>query len=327
MCTMRVFKVLSLTTLITAITTGLVSLTASDPIAPVYHCLKRATSPTSCYSGRAFDFIADIDGIQYEGNTGNYIDARIYQYGAYEKPNLFLLRDLMRSVYGGQGTFIDIGANTGQHSLMIARYSKHVHAFEPWLPVLSRFRHMVERNGIRNIALHPYGLGEENSIKPFYKPAESNLGTGSFIAGFTARDGVVSQNTYEGALELRRGDDAFEAEGITSVSVVKMDIEGYEKPALKGLRRTLANYRPVMMFELTTDPQSTVSIKSADELASLFPENYAFLVLGDASSPATGEYALEPIDRLVRFARHEQHDLLAIPGELTASIPRRGPSR
>ena len=247
-----------------------------------YLCWKQAVSITSCYGKGPIAFVTDIDGAKYEGVTGNYVDTQIFYYGAYEKPILFLLRDLMRSVYTGQGVFIDIGANTGQHSLMISRYAKEVHAFEPWEPVLKRFRHMVERNGIKNISIHAYGLGDENSKKPFFKPGQNNLGTGSFVEGFKP------ENSLEGELEIEKGDDAFAKERITSVSVIKMDIEGYEKPALRGLQQTLIKHRPILVFEVTTNPQSSVSIKSKEELVGLFPEKYEFFVISEKSDPVTG---------------------------------------
>jgi FkbM family methyltransferase len=286
-----------------------------------YLCWKQAVSLTSCYHSGPFDFVADIDGVKYAGNTGNYVDNQIFYDGAFEKPNLFLLRDLMRSVFTGQGTFIDIGANTGQHSMMISRYSKEVHAYEPWEPVLKRFRQMVEWNGIKNISIHAYGLGDENSKKPFFKPAESNLGTGSFVAGFK------SENSLEGALEIKKGDDAFAKEHITAVSVIKMDIEGYEKPALQGLRQTLIKYRPILVFEVSTNPQGSVSIKSKEELVGLFPEKYEFLVIGEKSDPVSGAYFLEPIEGILRFDQTEQHDLVAYPIERKNSVPLRGPIR
>ncbi len=286
-----------------------------------YLCWKQAVSLTSCYGAGPFDFVADIDGIQYEGNSGNYLDSAIFFHGAYEKPNLFLLRDLMRSLYANQGTFIDIGANTGQHSLFLSRYSKEVHAFEPWEPVLKRFRRMVELNAIKNITIHPYGLGNENSKKPFFRPPQLNLGTGSFVEGFR------SDNTPEGELEIQKGDDAFEKTRITSVSVIKMDIEGYEKLALLGLRQTLTRHRPIVMFELTTNRESPVSIKSKQDLIALFPEKYEFLVISEKSDPESGAYFLDPIDGIVRFDQNEQHDLVAYPIERKNSVPLRGPIR
>ena len=281
-------------------------------------CFTRAPSIAACIR-EDFDFTTDFFGMRLEGNMSNLIDRNIFYYGAFEKPNLFVLRDLMRAQPNGPGTFVDIGANTGQHSLFMSLYSKEVHAFEPWEPVLKKFRRMVEINGIKNIAIHPYGLGDETSKKPFFKPSDKNLGTGSFVKGFN------TENSDAGALDIRKGDDAFVKEQITSVSIIKMDIEGYEKVALLGLRQTLTRHRPIIMFEITTDPDSPVSIKGASELKSLFPEQYEFLLISKKSDLATGDYILEPTDGILRFDKTEQHDLVAYPLERKNSVLLHGP--
>ena len=69
-------------------------------------CFTRAPSLAACVC-EDFDFTADFFGMSY--------------YGAFERPSLFLLRDLMRAVAGNTGTLIDIGANTGHHSLYMSR--------------------------------------------------------------------------------------------------------------------------------------------------------------------------------------------------------------
>ena len=316
---MKILKLTSAALITVAALGAFLFATDRQQLRLAYLCWKQATSVRACYQREKFDFVADIDGVKYEGNVGNFVDYHIFYFGAYEKPNLFLLRDLMRTVYAGQGTFIDIGANTGQHSMMISRYSKEVHAFEPWEPVLKRFRRMVQNNGFKNISIHAYGLGDENSKKPFFKPDASNLGTGSFVEGFK------SGNSLEGELEIQKGDDAFAKEHITSVSVIKMDIEGYEKLALKGLRNTLEKHRPIMLFELSADPNSPVSIKNKEELTALFPEKYEFLVVSERSDSATGAYFLEPMDGVVSFDKPEQHDLLAYPVERKSLISLQGP--
>jgi FkbM family methyltransferase len=186
-----------------------------------YRCWRYAVSFVSCFGDKAFDFIADIDGIRYEGNTGNYIDASILYLGAFEKDILYFLRDTMTAAYSGRGVFVDIGANTGQHSLFMSRYATEVHAFEPWEPVLRRFRSMVASNHIKNIIIHPVGLGDQNSKQPFFKPASNNLGTGSFVQEF------LPQNSAEGHLEIQIGDEALAKAGVSSVALIKMDIEGY----------------------------------------------------------------------------------------------------
>jgi FkbM family methyltransferase len=279
-----------------------------DSLRRSYLCWKQATSIAACYRGGSIDFVVSIDGFRYEGRLDNAIDNDIFYYGAYEKPILYLLRDVMSSLYSNQGTFVDIGANTGQHSLFMSRYAKAVHSFEPWEPVLKRFRRMVENNGIHNITIHPFGLGDRNLKKPFYRPSPKNLGTGSFIEEFNA------DNSFEGDLEIRIGDDAMATARIDAVAVIKMDIEGYEKPALKGLQRTLKKNRPVVVFELSTNPRNPVRVKNQEELIALFPENYDFLVIDERSDRYTGTYHFQAFN-VIHFDASEHHDVLAYPME------------
>lgn len=315
---MKILKLVAAALLTLLLCTGYIYVYEPERWRVMVVCFTRAPSLAACVR-EDFDFTADFFGMRVEGNMANLIDRQIFYYGAYEKANLFVLRDLMRSVADGTGTFIDIGANIGQHSLFMSRYATNVHAFEPWEPVLKQFRRMVENNGIKNIRIHPYGLGNDNSKKPFFKPPEKNLRTGSFVEHFNA------ENSPEGELEIKKGDDAFALEQIHTVSVIKMDIEGYEKLALQGLRQTLFKHRPIMIFELSTNPLSPVSVKSKEELIGLFPENYEFLLVSEKSNALTGAYLLEPIDGIVRFDRAEQHDLVAYPVERKSAVPLRGP--
>jgi FkbM family methyltransferase len=261
----------------------------------------------------------DLDGSIYEGHSGNYIDQEILINGAFDKPILFFLRDVMQSAYGNQGIFLDVGANTGQHSIFMARYAKQVHAVEPWEPVLKRLRRHVEINRLQNVIVHPFGLGSEYSKQPFFRPPETNHGTGSFVKEFW------DANSAAGALEIRAGDDVFEQVGVARIGLIKMDIEGYEKPALIGLQRTLRQNRPVVEFELTTNPKTDVSVKSYEELVALFPNDYDFLTFSRDSDAKTGRYQLVPAKEHLRFDRWEQRDIVAYPAERKASIPLHGP--
>jgi len=104
-----------------------------------------------------------------------------------------------------------------------------------------------------------------------------------------------------------------------------MDVEGYEKLALKGLRRTLQAHRPIVEFELSVDPTSPVSIKNKDELTALFPEGYEFLVFSDKNDKLTGAYFLEPISEMIRFDRVQHFNVVGYPKEKKNGIPLKGP--
>ncbi len=188
------------------------------------------------------NFSVDFYGGTYQGNSGGLIDNFILMDGAFEKSVLYFMRDVMQVLAPGNGVFMDIGANTGQHSLYMAQYSREVHAFEPYEPVLKRFRHMIEINGLENIVVHAVGLGEADEKLPFFEPPAENPGTGSFV------DGFKNYNTFTSAeFRIVRGDDWLAGIGQPVVHLIKLDVEGYEQPVLKGLRETLVRHRPVIV--------------------------------------------------------------------------------
>lgn len=284
----------------------------------IYRCLTGTRDWYSCYSGKEVQFSTDFFGMKYEGNTKNGLDREVLIYGAYEKPILYFLRDVMQSVYSNEGVFLDVGANTGQHSMFMSRYAREVHAFEPYEPVLERFRKMIDLNHISNIMIHPVGLGNENITKPFHKPPEHNLGAGSFVEGF------APGNSFYGSLKIVVGDDVLAKADVNSVALIKMDIEGYEKFALQGLARTLRVSRPIVVFELTYDPKSTVGFKGQEDMRRAFPKDYEFLQLLEADL-YTGLYRLNEIDPGAHFEVGGRYNFVACPSELKSRIPRRSP--
>jgi len=82
-----------------------------------------------------------------------------------------------------------------------------------------------------------------------------------------------------------------------------------------------------VVFELTTNPQSPVSVKNKLELTSLFPESYDFVVISEDQGLMTGEYQLVNPDAHVHFDKLEQHDMLAYPTEKKKYLARGGSSR
>ena len=155
----------------------------------MYRCLTKDTEAALGFF-RPVDFRTDFFGLVYEGNSRNLLDKQILCFGAQEKPILFFMRDVAGRLERNDVVFMDIGANVGQHSLFMSRLVKEVHAFEPYPPVLAKFKNLVSINKIGNIHIHPVGLGNENGQLPFSEPTDSDTGTGSF----TARENASGKN-------------------------------------------------------------------------------------------------------------------------------------
>jgi FkbM family methyltransferase len=110
----------------------------------------------------------------------------------------------------------------------------------------------IERNKLTNIIVHPVGLGEKNNLLDYYAPLGSNTGSGSFDETHS-----TDRNRLLGKLEIVNGDEYFEANGICNISLIKIDVEGWEKFVLLGLRGTLARLRPPVFLEVSESTLKT----------------------------------------------------------------------
>lgn len=271
----------------------------------IYTCLtEEKQSVLGLY--KPIDFRVDFFGMIYEGRSGNIIDDRILYYGAHEKYLLFFMRNVTEALGKNDVVFCDIGANIGQHSLFMSKHVKEVHAFEPYPPVLERFRRLVAINQINNIFIHPVGLGNKSGQIPFYEPSDySNLGGGSFIQN---REGTTSQ---EISMPIVVGDEWLKKIELSKVDIIKCDIEGYEKLAFLGLRQALERNRPIVVMELNLGLEE--SFQSIDDFYATFPPDYEFLFFC-VKEPLTGHYELCQYDRF-KFDKKEAYEIVVFPKE------------
>jgi FkbM family methyltransferase len=210
-------------------------------------------------------FEVDFFGLKYPGSLDSLLDWTVYFFGAYEKENLFFLRDLL--VKRSDPVFLDVGANVGIFSLFLSKFAAQVHSFEPWQTVRNALNKKIEMNGITNIAVHPVALGEKNEKLPFYAPRGSNMGTGSF-----SRCHATDRNRSLGQLDVANGDDYLGSHGISRIDLIKIDVEGWEKHVLLGLRNTLNEIAPIVFLEMSETTLKT--FRNLSEFWKCVPSSY-----------------------------------------------------
>jgi FkbM family methyltransferase len=222
------------------------------------------------------NFELDFFGFTYPGNLTCYFDWWVYFFGAYEKQELFCLRDLLH-LRGQPAVFVDVGASVGHHSLFMARYADQVHSFEPWEVPRKKLLQKVAANGLRNVMAHPVGLGRSHCLLEYFSPAGANIGTGSFVSTH-ARD----RNHLFEKLPVVKGDDYFGAHDISRTDVIKIDVEGFELEVLVGLRSVLERDRPIIFAEWS----DTTALSCADTEAfrSSMPQDYRVLMVRTSAS-------------------------------------------
>ncbi len=267
---------------------------------------------------RNYSFVVNNYGFEYEGRTGDLIDEHILIYGLWEKGLAFFMRDYLANRADEDAVFVDVGCNAGHHSLFLASQVAEVHGFDPYPPAIERFQRMIDRNKMTNVTAHPVGLGDENAELPFFAPRQDNFGSGTFNPEWGQQD------REQLTLKIVRGDDWLTEKEIDNIALIKIDIEGYEGPALDGLQETLTAQRPVVFLEVTSGSKGTIT--SFDNLKNRFPKNYEFIAVLEYlwSTPADGTYVTSPFgptEARAFFEQETQGVLVGYPVEHKAWIP------
>lgn len=260
------------------------------------------------------EFTIEYFGMLYRGETSSFVDKRVLCYGAWEKEVLNVLDGAVEALDRQDLVFVDVGAHTGLHSLFMAKRAAEVHAFDPYPPVLKRLADNVGRNGLDNIRIHPVGLGAETARFPFFAPPESNDSTGSFRFG-----AELNNQEEQMELEVVVGDEYFAQKGITRIDIIKIDVEGFEKPVLQGLRNTLRSTRPVALVEITVTQGGEGLFETEADLRAALPPDYEFFGYR-TWNVSNGQFELGPLD--IDFeTTGRQWDIVAVPSEVSALIP------
>jgi FkbM family methyltransferase len=155
----------------------------------------------------------------------------------------------------GRGLFLDIGANAGQSALSFRAVNKGpILSIEP-NPGHERDLKMVTRI-IKDFEYRMCAVGAEPARATLYVPVYGRIeltGEASLLADDAARGFWVEAHTANDASELELREIDVEVIRIDDLGLapawVKIDVEGAEMEALRGMEKTLSEHRPVLMIE------------------------------------------------------------------------------
>lgn len=149
------------------------------------------------------------------------------------------VRAAIAGVFREGQTFVDIGANIGCITLMAAKIagpSGSVIAVEPFPENLQRLYAGIALNGYTNVRVIPLAASDRR--------ATFSLTGGTSNTYVIPTEDYTTRGTYTQSVVL---DDLLDRE--PAVHALKMDIEGHEPNALRGLERTIRRHDPVLVTE------------------------------------------------------------------------------
>jgi FkbM family methyltransferase len=190
-------------------------------------------------------------------NRRDYIQAFQCRGDFYERGAL----DVIKSNCKPERTFVDIGANIGNHAVFASKFCNvaEVIVFEPNPIAIGILKTNLALNSCTNVDASYLGfaLGTEASTMRTFYPSARNLGQAQMVL-----DG-------SGEISCIRGDDVLLQR---PVGFIKIDVEGMEFDVLKGLQGKIDLWRPNIFIEVW--PPSLDSLR-------LWCEQSGYVVIGD----------------------------------------------
>ena len=213
------------------------------------------------------------DGVTYDLDLSQGIDFAIFLGNFYERQT----RAALRWLVSPDALVLDIGANIGAHTLLLAQLvgsGGRVMAFEP--------TDYAFRKLSNNLALNPPLAARVDAYHCFLTAAD---GTDVPKAIYSSWPLAVEEGLHAKHLGREMQTEAAQARSLDSilaecadreVQLVKLDVDGFECDVLSGASELLADARPIFVMELAPyvlEERNT----SLEELLSFFlPHRYQF---------------------------------------------------
>ncbi|WP_339951990.1 FkbM family methyltransferase [uncultured Albimonas sp.] len=189
--------------------------------------------------------VAERLGARWELDPGDWLDLRLLAGQPFEAEQRRRFDEMVARARPSR--LYDVGANFGLYSvtLGLAHPQLAIEAFEPVGATRAKLERNLGLNGLaERVRVHPLALSEtEGAAEIAIDPRSSGLSTLSASADEAARRDFARSETIRTA----RLDDLTSAAGETLA--IKIDVEGHEAAALRGMGRVLAENRGVMMIE------------------------------------------------------------------------------
>lgn len=140
---------------------------------------------------------------------------------------------------------LDIGANIGAYSIPLAKAfpDVEIHAFDPDPNAIKRFLRNFSLNPVKNLTYRQAAVGSSPEVKQFQCAPKEELGASSFIT--PVRENWRAEHAM---VEVVRLDELFKKRN-KRISVIKIDVQGYENEVLLGTVEIIKSDRPYIIFE------------------------------------------------------------------------------
>jgi FkbM family methyltransferase len=180
----------------------------------------------------------------------DWIGRSIYTLGTLE----FATYEILKRLVQPGMVALDIGANIGCYTLLLAQCvgpAGRVYAFEPVLATHEKLKANIALNPHLSPVIHPQRLGvsDENTNAVINVTTGKNSGA-SYIGSPDTKDQSRLAYGIQGAEEIQVTtlDSFWNNLGKPKIDLIKIDVEGYELHALRGMKALLDAHPDIVLL-------------------------------------------------------------------------------
>lgn len=221
-----------------------------------------------------------VRGVNFEYNLSEYRGTAPMYFGSYA----LLVTEAMKRYLKPGDVFFDVGANIGYLSAIAAGLvgkKGQVHCFEPVPKYFERLQDFAKLNPSHSIVPNSCAAGDAAGSCTIYVTREAGQNTmvpayqSSFEITSTLEVPVMRLDSYIAGLRVQR------------IALIKIDAEGFEFPALRGLQGYFehSNHRPPIICEIAPRAYPLMGRKLSDLADYMARYGYKAFDLIDGSTP------------------------------------------
>jgi FkbM family methyltransferase len=223
-------------------------------------------------------------------NPYQYPHARPYWFGRLE--SIGLDNYLRRRLTPGD-TFVDVGANCGQYSVLASALvgpRGRVLSFEPSGSMFRKLQTHVDEMRIENIEVFNKALGEREVECELQFNCQSP-GSSTFQS---RREGVDQIEVENCTMVI--GDHLLAETKFPGSMTLKVDVEGFELSVIRGLASTIRNRASAVIVEVS--PQWIGGLQGVTEMWNIFRESeFEAKIITEGTEPRVIDVDEIPLDR------------------------------
>lgn len=138
---------------------------------------------------------------------------------------------------------VDVGANIGYYTLLMAKIAKKVYAFEPEIEAFKILKKNIKENGFKNVVLINAAVGDKNGEIEFVRD-EENFGNHRIKPLFADAASPLEKREKVRIVKL---DEVIKEK----IDLIKIDTQGWEPQVINGAKEIIKRDKPIIFLEYT----------------------------------------------------------------------------